>query len=300
MTAWTGPAAKESCRIANQQQARLARSGTVCAKSGTLRWAEGTLALHTDFGPADQDKDTNQDYVVAWVPGSAAGKEPILWAMAMADGVTSSLYAEVGAELACWSALACLVSHGGDEKNKARAAIDAAGDAIGVVADTIAAAGEIYRPAAEFSSTWRYTLREGLLLQTTLTLAWLEHGVLNLAMIGDGGAAVEEFGETDRRIKVLAQPDPSTNRVHALGAHNRRVSELDGWQQTSAAPLRTVAFYTDGIARALDTRVGQLFESLQDARRKDGNSAESLIKTWLTTREAEFDDNLSLAVASWV
>ena len=203
MTAWTGPAAEESRRIRNQHEQTLVMRGVVCATSGTLQWADGMLALHTDFGPAGQDKDTNQDYVVAWVPGSTVGKQNIGWALAMADGVTSSLYAEVGAELACWSALACLVSGGGNGQEKARAAIDAAGEAIGLVADAIAAAGELYRPAAEFPSTWRYTLREGLLLQTTLTLAWLENGVLNLAMVGDGGAAVEEIGET-------GPPNPGT------------------------------------------------------------------------------------------
>ena len=53
--------------------AKLASDDGECLfGSGRSRWVQGAIAFHTDFGPAEQDKDTNQDYRVGL--GCSAGK----------------------------------------------------------------------------------------------------------------------------------------------------------------------------------------------------------------------------------
>ena len=83
----------------------------VCLARADRVGYRGAIAFHTDFGPAEQDKDTNQDYVLAWVAKPGKSSSGVVWALAMADGVTASYQAELGAELACRASLARLLGH---------------------------------------------------------------------------------------------------------------------------------------------------------------------------------------------
>lgn len=290
-----GPAGVHFRRILDECDGHLSERGNLRVASGTLPWSGGLLAIHSDFGPPEQDKDANQDYVTAWSPGELKREDGAAWVVAMADGVTSSYFAEIGAEVACRVGLARIVSGKGHAHEKAREAMNAAGDAIGLLADAIEGDADEYRPEGEFSSSWRYTLREGLLLQTTLTLAWLEGDEFNLAVVGDGGAAIRRNGE---RGEILADVNEETNRVHALGPRNRHVSEMDHWEQIAGDHLALVALYTDGIGRVLGVDAEDLLDQIEAARRTcDGrNTSESIIHELMRIHNTELEDNLTLAV----
>jgi hypothetical protein len=295
-----GAASEEIEHALTESTEQLTARGICQCGSSRLQWPEGAIAIHTSFGPAEQDKETNQDFVVAWVPEQQRPPSGIRWALAMADGVTASYYAELGAELACRVSLARLVAHEGAPQDKARDAVNAAGDAIGAVVDVIEEDAEHYRPEELFVSTWRYTLREGLLLQTTLSLAWLEDGVCHLAFIGDGGAAIQfRKGRRHQRI-VLAGPNVETSRVHAIGPRNRRVDDLDSWQSVGATDISMLAIYTDGVGLGIGPNASLLFEELQSRgdSLESTNVAKHLIQEWIRTKAEDFEDNLTLAIVT--
>ena len=290
----------DSCRTLREaSHERLAAGGSLCTGSGVLAWNGGRLDLHTDFGPPDQDKEGNQDFVLAWVPHQPR-TQGLRWAVALADGVTSSYHAEVAAEVACWSGLAAVVGPETTPAERARAGIDAAGQSIGALADLIEDDADAHRPDGEFESSWRYTVREGLLLQTTLTLAWLEGNRFCVAMVGDGGAVVELDGGAEPRLEVLAEADASTSQVHALGPRNRTVLELDCWREVEIDGRSRLALYTDGVCRGVQLSERSLFAESDSVCRADGgtNVAESLVRRWIKTDARAFEDNLTLVLVT--
>ena len=277
---------------------RLESVGIVCAESGELCWPGGRLSIHTDFGPADQDKDTNQDFVVAWVAKNESSA--IEWAIAVADGVSSSFQAEVGARIACWAGLSQLVVGEDDFDGICRRSMDAAGDAVGLLADELTGDAERFCPPWEFASTWKFTLREGLLLQTTLTLAWVENKYLNVAIVGDGGVGL--FGFTGDAVadngvaRVLGGADPETNRVHALGPVNRHVSAFDFCDRVELNGPGVIAVFTDGVGRGVAGEEGELLAGGSKRAAGEAISAQGVIEKLVEDRPAEFEDNLTLAL----
>lgn len=119
MTGLSGAALEHFERLRKKSEECLSARGTVCAGSGCLSWSTGKLTMHTDYGRADQDKDTNQDFALAWVAADDQDGS-VRWAIALADGVTSSWYAEYGAEIACWTALAAVAAQDGEALVRAR------------------------------------------------------------------------------------------------------------------------------------------------------------------------------------
>ena len=105
MPGLSGPAGDELHELLRKCDQALSQSGRLRIQSGILPWSEGMLTVHTDYGPPQQDKDTNQDYVLAWCGGNTQRPTGVQWAVAMADGVTSSYWAEIGAKLACHTSL---------------------------------------------------------------------------------------------------------------------------------------------------------------------------------------------------
>ena len=144
-------------------------------------------------------------------------------------------------------------------------------------------------------------LREGLLLQTTLTLAWLEQDKCHLAIVGDGGAAVQFRERPQHDRVVLAAPSAETSRVHAIGPGNRHIDDFDVWQTLDANELSLLAIYTDGVGLGIGTDAGLLFDQLEERRdiSEEPNVAKRLIQEWIRTRAGDFDDNLSLAIVTW-
>lgn len=173
----------------------LGERGQLLVGSGCFRVGPWTGAVHTDFGPLDQDKTTNQDYVLAWWPGEDDHPSAIRWALAMGDGLTTSFASEWASELACWAALRALVDSSASEpREAAQQAFDAAGAAIGRLADEWADDPQASCPSGQYLSTWKYMLRKGSLLQTTLTVAWLDAEYFRAAILGDAGLVWRDFG----------------------------------------------------------------------------------------------------------
>ena len=77
-------------------------------------------------------------------------------------------------------------------------------------------------------------LRRGLLLQTTLTLAWLDGCMLRAAVIGDGGLLWRT--EEPVRMCVEAQCDLTTEQVHALGPAGEEPVILDCYVERELSP----------------------------------------------------------------
>lgn len=295
MAGLSGAALELAEALRRESQESLATTGNVCARSGVLTWSGGSLAIHTDFGPDEQDKDTNQDFALAWTSGNEEDK--VQWAVALADGVTSSWHSEHAAELACWKGLESLIGSSLAEA-RAREALSTAGNAIGRIGDIIERNADAYLPEGEFASTWRFTLREGLLLQTTLSLAWMENGAIHLAFVGDGGATVELCEGNRKTLETIGDIDEGTSRVHALGPRNRQVSEPDVYRAFDERRVRRIGMYTDGVGRGLNTSCRSFFEELEDAESLDQNVAARLIAGWVNSAPSHFEDNLSLAVVT--
>lgn len=273
----------------------LKRPGSVITGTGAFNLKNGMLAVHTDFGPAGQDKDENQDFVLAWKPDG--DKSTIDWAVAMADGVTSSYLSGEGARIACFAGLAALIT---DEKpqnweERARRAMDAAGTAIGEFAEEILTDPDQFRPAEEFDSTWQYLLREGRFLQTTLSLVWSESGRLNVAIVGDGGVITDGYGSELSEVTELM--DEATNRVHALGPNNQVVLEFDFADSLELSGAGVVAMFTDGIGRGITQCPAELFEIHRHEQPiNDDQMAQRIVQELMSRRPFDFEDNLSLAL----
>ncbi len=142
-------------------------------ESGVLGREHFLLSCHSDCGPADQEKQRNEDFAVAWQPQELDAAGGIEWAVAMADGVSSSYFAREAAELACWIALQRLVTCDGTVSLKdGKKAVSESAVAIAQIAGTLHEDQERSCPPDEYAATWSYVLRRGRLLQTTLTLGW--------------------------------------------------------------------------------------------------------------------------------
>jgi hypothetical protein len=270
--------------------------GALCVKSGCL---EGTCRrswVHSEFGPAVQEKDTNQDYVIAWKDRSETEEPKEFWAIVMADGVTSSHRAEWAAELACWTSLARLVElrRNVEARELAMRSIHAAGGAVGGMGDLFRKKPEMYRPDDEFPATWEYILSEGLLLQTTLTLVWWD-GCLHIAIVGDGAAAIRELN--DGACRIVAGSDFETCGVHAIGPNNRQVAEPDVWNTMDVTMPFSLAVFTDGVGRGVAADASEIFAHA-DATIEDGemNPARHVLDVLQQNRPKEFEDNLTLGL----
>ena len=132
----------------------------------------------------------------------------------------------------------------------ARHAFTAAGRSLQEVAQALEVKPEESCPAGTFLSTWKYILRKGVLLQTTLTLAWLRGGLFRVAMLGDGGLLWRERGAATEAVdEVLAKADLSTNEVNALGPRTPDPPGLDFWVERPWMGRLVCALYSDGVGR---------------------------------------------------
>jgi hypothetical protein len=285
----------------------LRQAGQLVVGSGCLQSGATTLALHTDFGPAGQDKETNQDYALAWSSGPSPSLSEPLLALALADGVTSSYRSEWASELACAVALQTLVelltrpptiaptSH--SSSAFAQTAFAAAGHALQEVAQKLEAKPEDSCPLGQYLSTWKYILRKGSLLQTTLTLAWLQDGDFHLAMIGDGGVLWRDPCVGAAADEVLAEADLSTNEVHVLGPRTPEPAAFDLWLERPWTGSLVCALSSDGVGRgAQKTNLGLLNRLAELQAQGIANPAQEFLRQIVQAGDPAFDDNLTLAL----
>ena len=268
-----------------------------------LRWAEGAIAIHTDFGPAEQDKDTNQDLCWLGLPDEQESPSGIVWALAMADGVTASYQAELGAELACRASLARLLAHPGHSGregsrcgecgrrcNRRCCGCDHGRSRAVPAGWNVCVDLEIYAPRRTSAANHAHLGVAGRRSSAIWPSSEMAERRFNSAT-----------GPRDER-NVLAAPNVETSRVHAIGPGNRHVDDLDCLADRSLRKTcrcwrstRTVS------AMALEpTPVCYSSNSRSDPDISQGpNVAEQLIQEWIRTRADDFDDNLSLAIVSW-
>jgi hypothetical protein len=308
-------------------QAWLDERGKTIIGSGGFRSGQLSGSIHTDFGPADQDKEANQDYAVAWLPHDAEMQRRFRLVLALGDGLTTSFRSEWAAALVCSVALRALVegSPGLEPQDLARYAFNEAGGSLGRLADELAHEPEASCPPGQFVSTWKYILRKGVLFQSTLTLAWLDWNFLRVAMVGDGGAVwrsyhappygqlardcpnfrVSENGTVPFVAKaaphvndhVLAQCDLQQHQVCALGPADRNVREFDCWHEEELNGPFLCALHTDGVGRGMGANPMALLDQLEELQIAGvENTARRFIEQAVEERPRSFDDNLTLAV----
>jgi hypothetical protein len=284
-------------------QAWLADRGDTIVGSGSFRSERLSGSLHTDFGPEDQDKDVNQDYALAWLPHDEETRRRFRVALAFADGLTTSFRSEWAAALACSLALRALVE--GDAslrpKDLAIYAFNQAGQCLGRLADELARDPAASCPSGQFLSTWKYILRKGVLLQSTLTLAWLDEQYLRVAMLGDGGGVWRSYrataDEPPPQDRVLAQCDLDQHQVRALGPADRQVPNFDCWHEQELNGPFLCALHTDGVGRGMGDNPIALLGELEELQATgDGNTSRQFIERAVQSRPRNFDDNLTLAV----
>jgi hypothetical protein len=302
---FTGQA--EFDRAIRRHEAFLAQRGETIVGSGAFHNDKMDISIHTDFGPKDQDKAANQDYVLAWRPRDADKGDPLRLALAMGDGLTTSFRSECAAALACWAALGNLVESAAcststrEPKVLAEHAFNESGSAIGRIADELARDPQASCPASQFLSTWKYILKKGALFQTTLTLVWLDRECLRIAMIGDGGSLWRGYHQSLLRHKhvdrVLAQCDLGNDQVYALGPADRRVQQFDCWREEKLGGPFLCALHTDGVGRGLGIAPLVLLDELEKLQTGRGdNVSRKYIQRVIEQRPHDFADNLTLAV----
>jgi serine/threonine protein phosphatase PrpC len=290
-------------RVVSECRWRLAERGELVVCTGCFRAGPLAGSIHCDFGPLTQDKNANQDYALAWCPAeSGEDRQPRL-VLALADGLTNSYRSEWAAMMACWVAVRAVVEAAGKMQpvEVARFAFNEAGEAIARRAEEFTRDQEASCPEGQFLSTWKYILKKGGLLQTTLSLAWIDRDQFNLAMIGDGGALWRGYdgsrwtGRT--RDRVLAACNLESQQVHALGPAEPYVQEFDCWRQKKIDGPFLCAMMTDGVGRGIGMRPIALLEELDayDAI-TPANVAQDIIARAIRERAKDFDDNLTLAI----
>ena len=288
--------------LLGQSRAWLAQRGQVIVGSGSFRAGRLSASIHCDFGPADQDKATNQDYALAWRPAATGNRQP-QFVVALADGLTNSFRSECAAALACWISLRTLIETSGaaTPRDRAKLAFNEAGLAIGRLADALASDPEASCPEDQFPSTWKYILKKGGLFQTTLTLAWLEEDRFCIAMVGDGGALWRGYGgrqnSREARDRILAACDLDSHQVYALGPVERCPRDFDCWHEEEVDGPFLCALSTDGIGRGLGANPLTLLDELEKLSAAGAeNPAQRFIAQAIERRPKDFDDNLTLVV----
>jgi serine/threonine protein phosphatase PrpC len=275
---------------------RLVDRGELAVSSGSFRTGAFSGSIHCNYGPLTQDKNANQDYSLAWWPVTERDERQPRLVVALADGLTNSYRSEWAAALACWVAMQAIVAEAGKKTphELATFAFNEAGGAIARLAEKFCRDPEESCPEGQFLSTWKYILKKGGLLQTTLTLAWIDANHFNLAIIGDGGALWRDSKSGDR---VLAACNLESQQVHALGPADPMVHDFDVWRQEPIDGPFLCALMTDGVGRGIGQQPFKLLDEL-DAYQTSSveNGAREFIARSIRDRPKDFDDNLTLAV----
>lgn len=274
----------------------LQTRGELWVRSGRVSSSDTDICFHTDYGPLWQDKPTNQDYALVW-KGERAGVPT--FGIAIGDGLTSSYRSELASQAACSAALHTLVAEmpTGGSRVAVESAVAAALQAVKALAGELALNPERSCPPGQFLATWKYILRQGLFLQTTLTLAWLEDDRLSVGVVGDGGCLVHAVNLAE--LRIVAQPDLATQEVNALGPGDSGPIPLDHYFEERLKRPFSAVFYSDGVGRG--EAPARLIESLASptlmARKNPAHTFISdAIAGAIEHHSHAFDDNLTIAI----
>ena len=272
----------------------LTSEGTVRSECGEHRGERLRICCHSDRGPEDQEKDSNEDFVATWI-GNGDSARYVEWALAIADGVSSSYFGREAAELASWTALAGLLrgNHTVSQEIGKRA-VSRASQAIRRLGARLHEESENWSPQDVFGSTWEYVLRKGKFLQTTLVLAWQHRSALHLVSVGDGGALI--WSSNEQAPSWLTPTSTPSHVVHAMGPDSQDDLQLDVDFHCDLPEAFQLAVFTDGLQTAFFNCPQSAFGrgTLASAE----NQAKYVVEQLQREFPSAFDDNLTLALVS--
>lgn len=288
-------------RLVRRFRSQLSVAGVVQTHSGALRWSGGSLFGHSDFGPPEQDKSGNEDFLVLWTAADQDGPATIPWVAALADGVTSSCRSKLAAELVCWCGVSALLAASADcqPPECGIQAVRQAVKCLRLVGRVFRRNKEELQPADEFPATWDYRLHSGTFLQTTLTLAWFQSNRVHIARVGDGGAALLLCGDGTAKgpTEVLLPIDVDAHQVHALGPDTDAMIRPDDSIALEMPAKAALALYTDGMARVVQTDPTLLCDEFDRAMAESPvprDVAARVVKNMMATEPDQLRDNLTV------
>ncbi|QDV85405.1 protein phosphatase 2C domain-containing protein [Planctomycetes bacterium TBK1r] len=277
--------------IIDASRRTIAQFGSVFETSGSFSTDQHSISFHTSIGPPQVGKTVNEDAILGF---RSEDNSSIHWACAVADGVGSSTYPEVGSRSATWAALAYLVEHQKHRSARTQGidAIHFAQAAILKLAATLKAdlTDLKFKPSYLPTPAYRRVVNRQSCFQTTLCLVWCDGQSIFLASVGDSGALQSS---ANKGLSKLFFPDVTHPQVNALCPSLSTIS-IDDWQEISARQT-SLAVFTDGVAKSLVDRHGdRIFKELEfDALFSSGSAERSLHDLELATPE-DAADNMSL------
>lgn len=216
---------------------RLEASGTIETDSGSFDIAGCSISFAADPGC----ETFNDDFIAVWKPANAGG---VSWAAAIADGVTGSLMARSASELACYFGLAALVKANVAQSAVSKNPIAFVTRLFHQIGRRVQSTPEHFRPSDCPSSIWKLAIREGKILQTTLTLVWSTPDGLCVMAVGDGG------------ILYSYADSPAVHNSHMFGSGKLKCfGPFSAPVQPEAYLLENwsnIACFTDGLAEAVN------------------------------------------------
>ena len=249
---------------------RLELLGEVQTQLGSFTLGETTVTFASDAGC----KSFNNDFVAVWTPSDA---KDVLWAAAIADGVTGCLLASEASELAALCGLAAVASGSVAHRNP----LAFVARVFRKIGKQVAANQEAFCPPGHSKVSWEFATRKGKFLQTTLNLVWATTDGLQIVAVGDGGIVYS----TAENLTLLAIHQFGNGKLRCLGP---MVASLE--QEAYRIPRGGhLACFTDGLADAVDNLSG-----FSDLLFDSEHSSESILQG-LNGNHPEFvDDNISV------
>jgi hypothetical protein len=184
---------------------RLKRRGKVQTEGGAFASGKSSIAFASDAGC----KTFNNDFVASWQP---ADTKEVLWAAAIADGVTGCLLASEASELAALCGLAAIAA--ATDSAASRNPIAFTTRVFHQIGRQVANAPNGLCPSDCSASAWEFATRKGKFLQTTLNLVWATHDGLRIMAIGDGDCFI-------RRLSNLLCLQLTTSAMASSAASDR-------------------------------------------------------------------------------
>lgn len=252
---------------------------------GTLAEATSSTQLRglcLSAGCEAGGKEGNQDYVATFVPQQPHN---FRWGVAVSDGVTGSPYSELGSELACLSSLLALHRIYHPKPTKKRPVTTCLSH-FRTLGELIKKQPDDYRPHSSSRFGWKFALREGKLLQTTLMVAWEDVQGLHVEGIGDGGFILE----TEPGNPPLSYLPNSGTPVRCLGPNN---AQLRGDYRFNFTRWQSLCLFTDGLTHLVPRWYPKLGEALQAPG--SGGPAFAVLNDIIQNDRHLLNDNVSLA-----
>ncbi len=265
----------EAARRYIQQATRRCKSrGKLILESGSFSNKRFSVSAATDSGA----KTENEDYVALFQSDS----HPQEIAIAIADGVGSSLLSEVAAKLACVTALGMIATA---KRFDDAFPIQTASRVLRRIGSRIKNASSIRLPDSVCPSMWDAAVEYQKVFQTTLTVIWTDDEQLKILSLADGGILASATDEEVKFMKLNEHCIGIGPFVYNVAPRALLFDELD-----------CLSVFTDGF--------NELAEDNIDFRDQlvglDGRSAKESMETGLREHSEYIEDNTTLCQVRWL